>query len=139
MPTYEYLCEHGHVTEHRCMPSDMPQEVTCTHPAVTVIPDIYYTDKPLEQSTFPCHKTARRAFLTPPTLWIVGQTHERVLDTPGAKANKAGYQHTHGDRPATRTTSGPGGMSRAEYKYDHPDAKWFKPDSSKGTAPGEST
>lgn len=32
-----------------------------------------------------------------------------VPDYPGAKKNKAGYVHTHGDRPATKVQSGPGG------------------------------
>jgi len=34
-----------------------------------------------------------------------------VPDYPGSKKLKAGYIHTHGDRPATKVQSGPGGCT----------------------------
>lgn len=134
MPTYEYKCEDGHVTEHRCMPSNMPQERACDHKVAGYRIDIH------EAPTTPvlCGKPARRAFITPPTLWIVDHTHNTVLDTPSAKANKAGYVHTHGDKPSTKVQSGAGGMCRPDFKHHDEVANWVKPDGTKGTAPGES-
>jgi len=116
LPSYEFACPDGHEFEIYCSISKYDPAPTCA-----------------------CGAVAHRAFRTPPTLWIVGQTHNTVLDTPGAKANKAGYVHSHGDKPSTKVQSGFGGMSRPELKYRDEVADWVKPDGTKGTAPGETS
>lgn len=52
-----------------------------------------------------CHAPAMRTW--------VGQApsllNTIILDYPGSKKHKAGYVHSHGDRPATKIQSGYGG------------------------------
>ena len=51
-----------------------------------------------------CGGEMERVFTTAPK-----QFHVIVPTHPGAKANKAGYIHSHGDKPATKIQSGYGG------------------------------
>lgn len=51
-----------------------------------------------------CGSAMEQVWIAPPKIFST------VVPTyPGCKAQKAGYMHTHGDRPATRTQSGYGG------------------------------
>lgn len=51
-----------------------------------------------------CGKKMERVWShCPPTLTNIIPSH------PGCKAHKAGYVHSHGDRPATKIQSGAGG------------------------------
>jgi len=51
-----------------------------------------------------CGEIMTKVFKNPPKLFDT-----IIPDYPGAKKNKAGYIHTHGDRPATKVQSGAGG------------------------------
>ena len=47
---------------------------------------------------------------------IPHQLHTIIPAYPGCKKQKAGYVHTHGNRPATKIQSGYGGCSSPENK-----------------------
>jgi len=46
-------------------------------------------------------------------IWIKSPSclTEIIPSYPGCKKQKAGYVHTHGNRPATKIMSGPGGVT----------------------------
>lgn len=55
MPTYQYRCPEGHVTEHVCVMSARPDHVRCEHP----------------RGREACHQDAGQVFLTPPQISTV--------------------------------------------------------------------
>ena len=91
MPTYVFACPNAHPDfEIRCSVSALDSELhQC--PA--------------------CGESGHVVITTAPAV----PTHI-VLDYPGSKKHKAGYQHSHGDRKGTKIQSGYGGMitARAE-------------------------
>jgi putative FmdB family regulatory protein len=82
MPTYDYLCPNNHAHEHFCSISARPETRQCPE----------------------CGETAKSAILSAPSL----ATHI-VLDYPGSKKHKAGYQHSHADRKGNNIQVGYGG------------------------------
>jgi hypothetical protein len=78
----------------------------------------------------PCGLAAKQVFLTAPDLWITGDSGNRktVLDTPGAKAHKAGYVHSHGDIGVQKVSVGAGGALNPRTHREHPLAARVQPD-----------
>ena len=84
MPMYDFVCACGTETEEII---DLDECSTMKCPA--------------------CSKTMQRIWKKSPALPTT-----IIIAYPGSKRLKAGYVHTHGDRPATKLQSGPGGMAR---------------------------
>lgn len=104
MPTYEYGCPNSpdHDFEHFCSMSDKPATLPCPT----------------------CGAEAKSIVKTAPTVWGgVG-----VLDYPGSKKFKAGYVHSHGDKPAEKVSMGFGGMINPSTTALHPLANRVVPD-----------
>jgi hypothetical protein len=80
MPMHDYKCDTCDKVFEECVPLD-PVTGKCP----PVLPCKY------------CTGVARIIYLSAPK--IFGTI---VPDYPGAKKQKAGYVHTHGDRPATK-------------------------------------
>lgn len=83
MPTYEYMCSNDHVHEARFSISERPEQHECPE----------------------CKQMAKQVILTAPAI-----PSHIVIDYPGSKKHKAGYQHSHGDRKGTKIQSGYGGI-----------------------------
>lgn len=82
MPSYDYLCPNEHVHEFTCRIADKPASHACPT----------------------CGLDTRSVILVAPAM----PTHI-VVDYPGAKKHKAGYQHSHGDKKGTKIQVGAGG------------------------------
>lgn len=104
MPTYEYRCPDEHTFEITGSVSTYRREVPCPE----------------------CAATATRFFGSAPMVW--DSTKTTVLDYPGSKRLKAGYQHTHGDRSATRMSVGAGGVLNPSHRPRDPMADYIKPE-----------
>lgn len=128
MPTYEYSCPSGHNFEIFCSISSKPEAPPC--PEVLCYEQLEPTDiaQPVEPRV--CGLPAKQVFLTPPDLWITGDCGNRktVLDTPGSKANKAGYVHTHGNIGVQKVSVGAGGALNPRTHREHPLAERVRPD-----------
>jgi putative FmdB family regulatory protein len=102
MPNYDFACPNGHEDfEVRCSIAAKDSELhrcpECREPGHQVI-----TQAPVLCTTI-------------------------VPMYPGSKAVSAGFQHSHGPRPATKLVSGPGGMSRPR-EVDSKVAEMYRPD-----------
>jgi len=80
MPIYDFVCESCDEVTEEIVSSEVVR-LTCKK----------------------CGSTKERRPCAPHTLT------EIVPSYPGCLANKAGYIHSHGPRPATKVQSGPGG------------------------------
>ena len=145
MPTYEFRCPDGHDFEVRSSISGKPDAPPCPFEVEDYPrPDLCLSRHAQDEFVCPdcpsekdiCGKPGKQIFLTVPVIWIPGVTHERVFDYPGSKAQKAGYVHTHGDKPATRVQSGYGGTTSTSFKHHDEVADWVIPDKTKSTIPG---
>lgn len=81
MPTYDYRCANGHAHEHFCKIAERPDARNCPE----------------------CGEPARFMLSAPALVTNI------VVDYPGSKKFKAGYQHSHGDRKGTKIQVGAGG------------------------------
>ena len=126
MPTYEFRCPEGHTFEIFCSISSKPNAPPC--PAE--VADPAHGQEDASPVANPCGLAAKQVFLTPPDLWITGDSGNRktVLDTPGAKANKAGYVHSHGDIGVQKVSVGAGGALNPRTHREHPLAARVQPD-----------
>ena len=146
MPTYEYLCEDGHEFEVYCTISARPESPSCTE--IVFVPHVSPTDLGLEATQAEdinatqgrvytqddvvgtlclCGATSKRVFRTAPMVWT-SETHNTILDYPGSKKQKAGYTMSHGDKAATRVSSGAGGMINPRTSAEHPMAARIMPE-----------
>ena len=102
MPNYDFRCPAGHVHELTCRIADKPPLTKCQT----------------------CGEEAHHVFLVAPAMPTT-----IVVDYPGSKKHKAGYQHTHGDRGGTKIQTGYGGkITRSEVPKGSPDgAIWKNP------------
>ena len=80
---YDYDCSEGHRFEIRSSIADKPSAPVCPE----------------------CGALAKFVFTKAPVLFTT-----IIPSYPGALKQKAGYVHSHGDKPATKTMSGPYGM-----------------------------
>lgn len=146
MPTYEYQCEDGHDFDVYCTISARPETPACTE--VVFVPHVSPSDlglepatdetldalhgRPYTQDDVPgtlclCGATSKRVFRTAPMIWT-SETHSTILDYPGSKRQKAGYTMSHGDKAATRVSSGAGGMINPRTSAEHPMAARIMPE-----------
>ena len=102
MPTYDYKCPNEHYHDHFCSISSKPATRPCPE----------------------CGEEAKTVILGAPGLAL-----NIVLDYPGSKKHKAGYQHSHGDRKGTKIQIGPGGkITPSDEPKGSPDgAIWKNP------------
>lgn len=80
---YDYDCTQGHRFEIRSSIADKPQAPPCPE----------------------CGEPAHSVITKAPVLFGT-----IIPSYPGSLKQKAGYVHSHGDKPATKTQSGFGGM-----------------------------
>jgi putative FmdB family regulatory protein len=101
MPTYDYRCEQGHDHEHFCKIAERTDSRECPE----------------------CGGAAKFMISAPAVISHI------VVDYPGSKKHKAGYQHTHGDRRGTKIQTGYGGKITAsdEPKAPSNGAIWKNP------------
>jgi predicted nucleic acid-binding Zn ribbon protein len=101
MPVYDYLCPNDHAHEHSCKIVERVDTRECPE----------------------CGEIAKFQFGAPAIV-----THI-VVDYPGSKKHKAGYQHTHGDRRGTKIQTGYGGkITPSDEPKGSPDgAIWKNP------------
>lgn len=82
MPSYDFMCPDGHTHEIFCRMSEKPSSPACPE----------------------CTRATHQVILTAPaTPKLI------VIDYPGSKKFKAGYQHSHGDRGSDKIQVGYGG------------------------------
>ena len=86
MPLYDFECPQGHAD----------YEVRCSIAAKDAVPH------PCPECGAGGHVVILTAPAMPTTI---------VLDYPGSKKHKAGYAHTHADRPGTKIQVGAGGKT----------------------------
>ena len=137
MPTYEFQCANGHNFEHRCSISNKPNELPCPVEIELPAVDVSCTDSEHEQpcscqcpktEKAPCGAEATQVFRTAPPIWIPGVTHNTVLDYPGSKAHKAGFQMSHGNIGVKKVSVGAGGALNPRTHREHPLASAVIPD-----------
>lgn len=126
MPTYDYECPQGHVFEVRCSIAESDNVQRCDHPVPLVQYGMDKSGLPKKiQDLVENPPDALVAALGVPREFIAptracGLAGKRlisapaipshiVVDYPGSKKHKAGYQHSHGDRPGTKIQVGSGG------------------------------
>lgn len=103
MPTYEFHCGNAaHDFEIFCSMSDKPASPPCPT----------------------CGAASKQIFKTVPHVW----KDLYVLDYPGSKALKAGYQYSHGDPGVSKVSSGFGGVLNPSTKDLHPVAMSAQPE-----------
>lgn len=110
MPLYDYACEAGHEFEHRCSIADKPDVMPC----------------PVEG----CGKPSK-SFLggVPALLTTI------IPSYPGCKKQKAGYIHSHGDKAATKVSSGYGGAVNPKTSAENPIVNGVMPEAPKNPKP----
>lgn len=130
MPTYEYRCPDGHDFEIFCSISSKPEAPPCPYERCTVDGHDDVLCKSDDPCIAVCGLPAKQVFLTAPDLWITGDSGNRktVLDTPGAKAHKAGYVHSHGNIGVQKVSVGAGGALNPRTHREHPLAARVQPD-----------
>jgi hypothetical protein len=94
MPNYDFGCKQEHFFEYRCHFEDRPDTLPC----------------PV------CGESAKPVLLGMPSVFTT-----IIPSYPGSKRLKAGYQLSHGNHSATKTSSGIGGILQ---KRDVPE--WVK-------------
>lgn len=117
MPTYNYKCEQGHITERWCSirERDADPNPPCTE---KVDAD---NGSPTELT---CGAKTTQVFLTMPS---INNTEVMILDYPGSKRLKAGYVHSYVDPGPTKVSVGPAGQLNPHSKPRHPAASWVTP------------
>ena len=101
MPTYDFMCPAEHIMEVRCSISEKKDSYPCAE----------------------CGEATRQVILEAPAI-----ASHIVLDYPGSKKHKAGYQHSHGDRKGTKIQVGYGGkITPSETPKATSDAIWKNP------------
>lgn len=101
MPVYDYACPSDHIFEVRCSIAARPDLTPCPE----------------------CGADSRRVILTVPPLLT-----EIIPSYPGSKKLKAGYVHSHGDKAATKVSSGYGGCVNPRTNDLDPIAKGVIPE-----------
>ena len=101
MANYDFGCSNDHV-----------QEVTCR-----------IADREIPRVCDVCGEPLKQLLLVAPAMPTT-----IILDYTGSKRLKAGYVHSHGDKPATKLQFGYGGAVSPERKHHHPIADITKPD-----------
>jgi hypothetical protein len=108
MPVYDFECPDEHLYEVRCTYEDRQ---TKAHPCDA------------------CGKIGRSVLINAPRL---NDPNKCVLSYPGSQRLKAGYVHSHGDKPATKIQAGYGGvLQENNRRHHHPIANNVIPETKK--------
>jgi hypothetical protein len=94
MANYDFQCKNEHIFEITCTIAERNNSFFCPE----------------------CQEPGKRVFLSFP---MVNDPNNMILEYPGSKKLKAGYVHSHGDRPAEKTSSGWGGIIQGGNKKHH--------------------
>lgn len=92
---YDYGCKNGHEFEHVCSMNDKPAELPCPEEG--------------------CGLMAKGLITGAPTLLTT-----IIPSYRGCKKQKAGYVHSHGDKDATKVSSGYGGCVNPSTRAEDP-------------------
>lgn len=113
MPTYDFECPNGHVFEVRCSVADREKEHFCPFEVMTHVGECR------------CQLPGKRVILEAPML---NDPNVRILDYPGSRKHKAGYVHSHGDKPVSKVSVGYGGANNPTTRALHPIVNHVRPD-----------
>jgi hypothetical protein len=123
MPTYNYRCSEGHITERRCSISarDADPNPLCTEPLSAD------NGSPTE---LPCGKPTTQVFLSAPS---INDTNVMIMsyktsDGQSSRRFMAGHIHTYVDPGVKKVSVGAGGALNPPTKERHPAAQWVKPE-----------
>lgn len=119
MPTYNYRCEAGHITERFCSIRERDENPNppCPHPIAD--------GDDASALTRRCDCKTTQVFTSMPS---INNTEVMILDYPGSKRLKAGYVHAYVDPGPTKVSSGFAGALNPSTKERHPAAQWVKPE-----------
>lgn len=105
---YTYGCKNDHEFEHVCSMNDKPETLPCPE----------------------CGEVAKGLIMGAPMLMT-----NVVPSYPGCKKVKAGYVHSHGDKAATKVSSGFGGCVNPKTSAEDPIVNGVMPEAPKNPKP----
>lgn len=138
MPTYNYRCSEGHITERRCSISarDANPNPPCTHETPITgllgdpLPEPAFWPQGGAAYTRICGKPTTQVFLSAPS---INDTNVMIMsyktsDGQSSRRFMAGHIHTYVDPGVKKVSVGAGGALNPPTKERHPAAQWVKPE-----------